>query len=593
MKFFRSSFEKAKQNKLTLAIFLVIFLTGIFLRSYHFSDWLHFEIDQTYDINIVSNAVQNGPGNLPLLGPTAGGGRSLRLGPAFYYMEYLSALIFGNTPAGHAAQVLILGILAMPLFYFFCRRYFSKNLSLALLAIFSFSSYLVLYSRFSWSPDVLPFLVLFCFYALLKSVSEKEEKKEYWFLLAAFFVALTSQIHFNAFFIVPAVTFFFLLIKRPRFRWKIWLAAIAIFLAVYSPVVISDVKTGGQNLSYFLERLPFHSGNETEKTESKDKKSWEKVVQDIRYNVGNYFLINSGIDNINGSHLTGSSWGILCKSCQKKLAVTFLPFVLFIASFFILLLNLKTERDQRRRDLLLLILLWIIFSFACYFLVLYDGLYVYPRFFLPVAPLAIIFFGFLLEKLYFPRKKLTFVIPVIIVAVLSYSNISRIKDSFNQLSRAQNETFRAQTEDIFPDNTRVTLSQQLPIVDYIESKYKANGYPICIRTTHEYEPVYWYYLEKRGIDYYDIFSADKAYDQGNYFYIEQESVLNGKKGLSSILATYDIIQEKNFGILTAFYLKPKNEIITAQRQDPEDKKIPIEEFQISQLLTWNKLFSTP
>jgi 4-amino-4-deoxy-L-arabinose transferase-like glycosyltransferase len=594
MKFAQSQLEKAKKNKLTLVIFLIIFLIGIFLRSYHFSSWLHFEIDQTYDINIVSKAVENGPGNLPLLGPTAGGGRSLRLGPAFYYMEYASALVFGNTPTGHAAQILILGILAIPLFYFFSRRYFSRNLTLVILAIFSFSSYLVLYSRFSWSPDVLPFLILFSFYALLKSVSEKEEKKERWFLLASLLIAITSQIHFNAFFIVPAVTFFFLIIRRPRFRWQIWFAAAAIFAAVYSPVIISDIKTGGQNLNYFLERLPFHTdtGSEPAKPE-KDKKLWEKVVQDIRYNTGNYFLIISGIDNINGPHLTGSSWGLLCKSCQKKLVILVLPFILFIISLLILLFNLKTEKNRERKDFLLLALLWLILSFICYFLVLYDGLYIYPRFFLPVAPLAIIFFGLILEKLYNQQKVLGLLAAILIVFILSYYNLSRIKENFSQLAEAQNKPTKAQTEDIFPDNTRVTLDQQLSIVNFIESKYKENKYPVYIKTIHEYEPVYWYYLEKRGIGYYDALSSDSAYEQGNYFYIEQEILLNKKKNLSDLFSTYDIVQEKNFGILTVFYLKPKPEIISAPKQNPIDKKIPIEEFQISQLLTWKKLFLAP
>lgn len=595
MRFIRSNFEKAKKNKLSLTIFLIIFLIGIFLRTYHFSSWLHFEIDQTYDINIVSLAVENGPGSLPLLGPTAGGGRSLRLGPAFYYMEYLSASFFGNTPAGHASQILIFSILALPLFYIFCRRYFSLNISLALLAIFSFSSYIVLYSRFSWSPNILPFLILVSFYALLRCVSKKEKERELWFLLTALFISITSQIHFNAFFIVPSVTFFFLVIKRPRFNWKIWLAAAGVILAVYSPVIISDIKTGGQNLNYFLERLPFRSNENPSQEE--DKKPWEKMVQNIRYNTGNYFLIISGVDNINGSHLTNSSWGLLCKSCQKKLAITLLSFALFAASFFILFFNLKTERDQERKNFLILIFLWIILSFVCFFLVLYDGLYIYPRFFLAITPLSIFFFGLILEKTYYPQKILTLFVLIPILAILSYSNLSRIKDSFSQLAQARSEKVEAQTEDIFPDNTRVTLEQQLSIVDYIESKYKENGYPVYINTIHEYEPVYWYYLKKRSIDYYDAFASDGAYEQGNYFYIDQEYLINKKKAkekeLDNLLAAYDLDEKKNFGILTVFYLKPKPEIITSPRQNPDNKKIPLEEYQISQLLTWNKLFSAP
>ena len=66
----------------------LIIALGFFLRSYHFTDWLHFELDQARDARVVDAALEGGPGELPLLGPKAGG-TFLRLGPAFYYLQYL------------------------------------------------------------------------------------------------------------------------------------------------------------------------------------------------------------------------------------------------------------------------------------------------------------------------------------------------------------------------------------------------------------------------------------------------------------------------------------------------------------------------
>ena len=125
-------------NRREIIALILILCIGIFLRTYHFSDWLHFEMDQAIDYDLVSPAVDFGPGHLPLLGPNVGGGL-LRLGPAFYYMEYLSALVFGNDPTGHAMLVLLSSIFAIPLFYLFAKRYFSPVLSLGLMAVFSFS----------------------------------------------------------------------------------------------------------------------------------------------------------------------------------------------------------------------------------------------------------------------------------------------------------------------------------------------------------------------------------------------------------------------------------------------------------------------
>ena len=73
-------------------IFLAIFALGIFLRAYNFAPWLHFELDQARDAILVGEAVEDGAGELPLLGPRAAGS-FLRLGPAFYYIEYISAKI--------------------------------------------------------------------------------------------------------------------------------------------------------------------------------------------------------------------------------------------------------------------------------------------------------------------------------------------------------------------------------------------------------------------------------------------------------------------------------------------------------------------
>jgi 4-amino-4-deoxy-L-arabinose transferase-like glycosyltransferase len=210
---FETLLKKYQERKWEVILLVAIIATGIFFRVYNFSDWLLFEIDQSYDTLIVSQAAENGIENLPLLGPTAGGGRALRLGPAFYYMEYVSALIFGDTPTGHAMLVLILSILAIPLFYFFIRRYFRLDIAIALTALFSVSAYLILYGRFSWSPNVLPFLILLSFYALLRSVAETEARRDRWFLLATLAITIASQIHFNTFFTIPTITVLFLLYK--------------------------------------------------------------------------------------------------------------------------------------------------------------------------------------------------------------------------------------------------------------------------------------------------------------------------------------------------------------------------------------------
>jgi hypothetical protein len=59
----------SRERKWEIVLLCIIIGIGIFLRTSHFSDWLLFEIDQTYDTRIVSRAVEGGIENLPLLGP--------------------------------------------------------------------------------------------------------------------------------------------------------------------------------------------------------------------------------------------------------------------------------------------------------------------------------------------------------------------------------------------------------------------------------------------------------------------------------------------------------------------------------------------
>ncbi|HLM83842.1 MAG TPA: hypothetical protein VK254_01360, partial [Candidatus Bathyarchaeia archaeon] len=68
-------------------ILALIVVFAVAIRVYHFSDWLHFGMDQARDASLVRDAVQNGPSQLPLLGPRAAG-TFVRLGPIFYYFQY-------------------------------------------------------------------------------------------------------------------------------------------------------------------------------------------------------------------------------------------------------------------------------------------------------------------------------------------------------------------------------------------------------------------------------------------------------------------------------------------------------------------------
>lgn len=565
--------KKCRERKWEVFLLVLIIAGGVFLRTYHFSDWLLFEIDQTYDTRIVSNAIENGIGNLPLLGPTAGGGRALRLGPAFYYMEYASALIFGNTPVGHAALVLILSILAIPLFYIFIRKYFDTTLTLALLALFSMSVYLVLYGRFSWSPNVLPFLILFSFYALLRSVSETETKRDFWFLVAIASIAITSQIHFNAFFTVPLIAVLFLFYKRPLFKPRTWLTAIGIVVIIYAPMILSDISTKGENASFFLKKVS--KGNA-----SFSFKDFRKFTVDLQYTASGYFFVNSGIDRITGGRL--KEYGF---QNDANLPWRILAIFLFLTQLLLLVWNITKEKMKQKKDFLVLVLLWVLVPFAYFYSLISNNFQIYPRFFLLVAPAAIILFGILLEKLQLQKNSVRRSILIIITIVFILPNAVRLHNHFVQLAEPAKGITPVETEDIFPNDKRLTLREQLTVTEYMLSIQKKNGFPIYLSTYHEYQPAFWYHLSRLGVPYFDKIDFNSLYAQGNYFLIQYPN--DGTRGTER---AFDIFEKKTFGALSVYTLTPDDGKIKILRQSSNRKEQLDQTIQIQELKTWNDVF---
>ena len=118
----------------------VILALAIFVRTYHFDEWLYFKMDQSRDALLIKNAVDNGPQDLPLLGARVGAVKLqhgfLRLGPIYYYFQYLSGVLFHSTePYVFAYPDLLFSILAIPLVFFLVRLYFPARSALLVTAI--------------------------------------------------------------------------------------------------------------------------------------------------------------------------------------------------------------------------------------------------------------------------------------------------------------------------------------------------------------------------------------------------------------------------------------------------------------------------
>lgn len=561
--------------------FLVaIVLVGFTLRAYHFSSWLHFEIDQARDAWVIDDALVGGPGELTLLGPKAGG-TFLRLAPGFYYLQYLSGLLFGGTPSGIAMIVMLLSVASVPVFYFLVRRYFVATISLLLTLLFATSAFFVMYGRFAWNPNILPFFILFGMYALLRSVDPRESRPGRWFLAAAFSLTLATHGHFLAFLAVPTITTLFLLFKRPRFSLRAWAAAIALVGALYLPMVLNEWKTGGANTREFF-------GAITEKSTKEDHILIEKFIRNASEHALGALVIVAGSEKGTFPAIVFKD-GHFSRTCAEKCdagkwyGVT--AALLLAASVVLLVFFWWREEKGKKKDFLLLCGIWLGVSFVLFTPLSYGFA---PRFFLVSGMLFFILLGFLLVfmKRLLGDGRIGLLVAVSSALFLVGSNLSLLSDRFSELSQADTVAIDSPPDRILKERIRVTLEQQEEIVSMFEARYRENAFPIYMWSEPQYRRALKYLMEKRGIEN-AVLGYDGVYRQGTYFLVlRAQSDL--EDALKKYRSSYDVGETVSFGTLVALELFPKEEAIKGERQDfsapsPSDSTAPPR-------YTWNEFF---
>jgi hypothetical protein len=570
------------QKKLYFLAVIAVLAIGTFLRFLHFSDWLHFELDQSRDAKVVGLALEQGIGNLPLLGPKAAGS-FLRLGPLFYYTEYLSGFIFGNNPAGLAVISLIFSCLTPFLFYLFIRRCFDRKISLLLLMLFSGSLFLIMYSRFAWNPNNLPFFILLFLYSLLRAVDSDEQRKGWWLILGAVAFSFASQLHFVALLSLPVIGGVFLILKRPKISWNFWLASFLVLLFFYVPPIVNDVKTGGENVAEF-QKL-FVKKTTSDKTEHT---LMEKAIRGVEETSLGYFILYSGYPKAQLPQLRENGTlklDVICdKDCRANLPMGIISGLVLLFGTLIFVFNLFFRREVFHNDFLILFGLWFGVTLGLFVPIAYD---LAPRFFLLVAPIPFILLGFIFN---FLEKRKLIVLAYILVGILLLSNGLEIQKRFSEMARASQENFKIESDKILKERDRVTLEQQLKITDYMENIFKQNKFPVYVNSEAFYRRAFLYHLEQRKILRDDFRNTNKnVFRNGNYFLIYPAD--NSPQEIAAkYLDRYFIAEFKNFGTLVVVRLVPKPEAINATEQVFGPEKKPTSAKGVPVRCRWNEVW---
>ncbi|MEI7891314.1 MAG: glycosyltransferase family 39 protein [bacterium] len=394
---------KTIKNNTKLSLLLVIFLfLGIFLRTYNHHNWLRFNADQGRDSEVVS-AVVEGKNSWPLLGPKAGG-TEFKLGGAFYYFEIISAKVFGNYPDKMAYPDLLTGILCIPLLFFFLRKYFEKNVSLALVAIFAVSNYAIRYARFAWNPNSTPFWTLLSLFAIHEVISKKENNKFAWAAVTGIAIGIGMQLHTTLMLFLPITVvaiFGYLAIKNIKIL-KYFLVILTMSLLMNAPQLMGEYQTGGKNVGAFFEGM---------RIKQKGEKSLpSKIVR------GTSCWIQGNTDIISGYEIDDKCDFSLGRNLGNTL-VFFLGMIFVLGGTVLGLKYFKEEKDAEKRLFLLVVSVFTGVSFLVFAKLAFE---LSVRFYLILIFLPFLLLGFwwkfFSEKFLSKKNVMLLVVTIFLIA---------------------------------------------------------------------------------------------------------------------------------------------------------------------------------
>lgn len=242
------------------AIFLgVILLVGAFLRLYRISEYMTFLGDEGRDAIIVRRLlVYLDP---ILIGPGTSIG-NMYLGPLYYYMMAPALALAGLSPVGPAVQIALLGVATTFFIWYIARVWFGKTAGAVSALFYALAPTVIIYSRSSWNPNIMPFFSLLTIWGIWKFW---QERKFIWLPIIGISMAFALQSHYLGLLLIPVVAVFWLLTflkirksgsVRHYIRYTIY--GIILFLTLMSPIVIFDARHGWRNFAamrtFFIER---------------------------------------------------------------------------------------------------------------------------------------------------------------------------------------------------------------------------------------------------------------------------------------------------------------------------------------------------
>lgn len=249
-----------KSHKKETVFLILILLLGAFLRLYRISEYMTFLADEGRDVLIVRKLITQG--DLIFVGPGTSIG-TMYLGPLYYYMMAPALFLSNLSPVGPAVMVALIAVATIFLVWKVAREWFGSIPAILATVLYSTSSVVIIFSRSSWNPNIMPFFSLLCLYSIWKAY---KERKYWWLLVLGISFASVLQSHYLGLMLAPTIFAFWLMtikfIKNDRVQInkfiKFTVFGFLGFLVLMLPLILFDFKHDFRNLHAMID---FASGS--------------------------------------------------------------------------------------------------------------------------------------------------------------------------------------------------------------------------------------------------------------------------------------------------------------------------------------------
>jgi len=252
----------ASDNKFQIIVLTFILLIGAYFRLYRIGQYMTFLGDEGRDALVVRRFLVNR--DLIFVGPGTSVG-NMYLGPIYYYMMAPALLLANFSPVGPAVEVALLGVATVFLVWYVSKKWFGIKAAFFASALYAVSPVVIVFSKSSWNPDIMPFFSLLTIYFLWKVWWENDWKYLLWLGISFAFVL---QSHYLGLILLPFIILIWgmslLRIRKKRIQLKkavlySFLSSFFFFLLM-SPLLLFDLKHHWRN---WMAMKEFFSQGET------------------------------------------------------------------------------------------------------------------------------------------------------------------------------------------------------------------------------------------------------------------------------------------------------------------------------------------